>query len=57
MFMLVRKTITKEDYLAVDCILRINTVFQRKKGRQISVDKTLSLIIGIINELHVTAVK
>lgn len=30
---------------------------QVKEGRQISVDKTLSLILGIINELHVTAVK
>jgi len=28
-----------------------------KERRQIAVDKTLSLILGIINELHVTAVK
>lgn len=30
---------------------------QVKERRQIAVDKTLSLILGIINELHVTAVK
>lgn len=30
---------------------------QIKEGRHIAVDKTLSLILGIINELHVTAVK